>query len=33
VGEAHFAACWEWERVGRDSLPMAENVEKEKAQA
>jgi oligopeptide transport system ATP-binding protein len=31
VGERHFAACWEWEKVGRDSLPMVEA--KEKAQA
>jgi oligopeptide/dipeptide ABC transporter ATP-binding protein len=30
VAEKHFSACWEWERVSRDSLPV---VEKEKAQA
>ncbi len=33
VGEAHFAACWEWERVSRESLPIVEQAEKEKAQA
>ena len=22
VGERHFSACWEWERVGKDTLPL-----------
>jgi oligopeptide/dipeptide ABC transporter ATP-binding protein len=25
VGERHFSACWEAERVGRDTLPIMEN--------
>ncbi len=35
VGESHFSACWEWERVGREALSEVEAQveEKEKAQA
>ena len=27
VGERHFAACWEWEKVSRDALPMVEQAQ------